>query len=429
MNYNALLDHITSGALDGALEQLYGKSRIPSERERYANAVRSFGSLYGTDRELAIFSTPGRSELSGNHTDHNNGRVIACAVDLDVIAVASPRGDGIIRVKSEGFDEEIADASNEPDEREYFTGTAILRGMRAEFEQNCSDSCGFDAYTTSDVPKGSGLSSSAAFEVLVGSIINEFSGAGADPAKIARIAQYAENVYFGKPCGLMDQTACAVGGVVSIDFEIPGNAVIEKMDFDFRGAGYALCIINTGGNHANLTPDYAAIPAEMKQVAAHFGADCLREISMAQLLPEIMVLREKVGDRAILRAFHFLRENERVAAQTAALQSGNLTAFLEGMLASGRSSFEYLQNVWTTALPDEQGVSLALAAAEEVLAKYNTDGVKAAWRVHGGGFAGTVQTLIPLEAAEELIALEDSIFGEGAAKVLTPRAAGAVRVV
>lgn len=429
MKYTALLEMIESGALDATFERLYGCDRIQTERARYAAAVRSFGQLYGVDRELSLFSAPGRSELSGNHTDHNNGCVIACAVDLDVIAVASPRKDGVIRVKSEGFDEEIADSSNEPNEREYFTGTSILRGMRAGFEQNCGSSCGFDAYTTSDVPKGSGLSSSAAFEVLVGGIIGEFAGAGAAPAQIARIAQYAENVYFGKPCGLMDQTACAVGGVVSIDFGNPNAARIEKLDFDFRSHGYALCIINTGGNHANLTPDYAAIPAEMKQVASHFGCDCLREISMERLLPEIKALRAEVGDRAILRAFHFLHENERVAAQTAALKSGNLTAFLEGMLASGRSSFEYLQNVWTASLPDEQGVSLALAAAEEVLAPRNSKGIRAAWRVHGGGFAGTVQALIPLEAAEALISLEDSIFGEGAAKLLTPRQDGILRLL
>ena len=283
---------------------------------------------------------------------------------------------------------------------------------------------GFDAYTTSNVLKGSGLSSSAAFEDMIGNILNHLYNDGkVDNVEIAKLAQYAENVFFGKPCGLMDQVACAVGGIVAIDFADPVAPVIEKIDFDMTKKGYHLCIVNTGGNHADLTDDYASVPAEMKAVAAHFGKAVLREVDGEALRREIPVLREKVGDRALLRALHFLKENERVAKQKAALTKGDFEAFLREVLASGRSSFCYLQNVYTCKNLTEQGLSLALCLAENVLADKT-----AAWRVHGGGFAGTIQAFVPTEAVEAFRTAMDEVFGSGKCIVLQIRPEGAVRL-
>ena len=309
-------------------------------------------------------------------------------------------------------------------EEKFGTSESIIAGMCAGFVKNGHAIGGFDAYTTSNVLKGSGLSSSAAFEDMVGNILSHMYNDGkVDNVEIAMLAQYSENVFFGKPCGLMDQVACAVGGIVAIDFADPTAPIIDKVDFDLSAQGYNLCIVNTGGNHADLTDDYASVPAEMKAVAAHFGKKVLREIDKDALIREIPALREKVGDRAILRAFHFLNENERVAAQKAALLKGDLDAFFTEVIASGRSSFCYLQNVYTSKNLSEQGLSLALCLAEGYLG-----GKRAAWRVHGGGFAGTIQSFVPSSEVEGYRALMDSVFGEGKCIVLRIRPVGAVKV-
>ena len=296
--------------------------------------------------------------------------------------------------------------------------------MAAGFSEKGCRIGGFDAYTTSNVLKGSGISSSAAFEDMIGNILNHLYNDGkVDNVEIAKLSQYAENRFFGKPCGLMDQVACGVGGIVAIDFADPKDPVIEKIDFDFSGAGYRLCIVNTGGNHADLTGDYASVPAEMKSVAAYFGKEVLRDTDENAVLAAIPALREKVGDRAILRALHFFAENRRVAAQKAALKAGDLDTFLANVIASGRSSFCYLQNVYTTKNVSEQGLSLALCLAERVLS-----GKRAAWRVHGGGFAGTIQAFVPTEDVAEFRAVMDAAFGEGRCMVLRVRPEGALRV-
>ena len=296
--------------------------------------------------------------------------------------------------------------------------------MAAGFVKNGHAIGGFDAYTTSNVLKGSGLSSSAAFEDMVGNILSHMYNDGrVDNVEIAKLAQYSENVFFGKPCGLMDQVACAVGGIVAIDFADPSAPVIEKVDFDLSAKGYNLCIVNTGGNHADLTDDYASVPAEMKAVAAHFGKKVLRELDEEQVVAAIPALREKLGDRAILRALHFFNENKRVACQKAALMNGDLDAFFAEVIASGRSSFCYLQNVYTSKNLSEQGLSLALCLAEGYLSDK-----KAAWRVHGGGFAGTIQSFVPTEAVEGYRAIMDATFGEGKCIVLRIRPVGAVKV-
>ena len=404
---------------------LYGEENLAAANARYIKAVDEFCGVFGDGRDLELFSVAGRSEISGNHTDHNFGKVIAASIDLDIIAVASKRDDMMINIKSEGFPIDEIDVSDpQPDEKFFYSSGSIISGMTRGFLNNGYKVGGYDAYTTSNVFKGSGLSSSAAFEDMVGNILNHFYNDGkVENPEIAKIAQYAENVFFGKPCGLMDQTACAVGGFVAIDFKDPKNPIIEKLDFDLTGAGYSLCIVNTGGNHADLNDDYASVPAEMKSVAAHFGKPVLREVEEADIIAAIPELREKCGDRAIMRALHFVNENKRVAAQTEALKSGDLAKFFEGVHASGNSSFKYLQNVYTTKNITEQGLSLALCLAERVLT-----GRDAAWRVHGGGFAGTIQAFIKNEDIADFRRVLDGAFGEGATTVLKVRPYGAIKV-
>ncbi len=426
MNAIEIKNKISMGGLDCTFEELYGKEKVAFARERYINAIGEFEKLYGGDRQINLFSVSGRSEISGNHTDHNHGCVIAASIDLDIIAVASATNNSVIRIKSEGFPEDTVDFSkyNTPVAEKFGSSESIIAGMAEGIAKEGFKIGGFDAYTTSNVLKGSGLSSSAAFEDMVGTILSHLYNDGKiDNVLIAKLAQYAENVFFGKPCGLMDQVACAAGGMVFIDFKDPKVPVIEKLDFDLSAMGYNLCIVNTGGNHADLTGDYAAVPAEMKAVAAHFGKAVLRETDEAAVLSDIPALREKVGDRAILRALHFFNENKRVAELTKAIKANDLDAFFSGILASGRSSFCYLQNVYTTKNVSEQGLSLAICLAEGYLS-----GKKAAFRVHGGGFAGTVQAFVPSSDVEGFKALMDSAFGEGACLVLRVRRDGAVRV-
>ena len=426
MNTTAIIAEIKKGTLDERLAYIYGKAALEAQKERYVKAIEEFSDIYGADREITLYSVAGRSELSGNHTDHNSGCVVAASIDLDIIAVASARNDSIIRIKSEGVPEDAVDFSAyvNPVEAKYGSSESIIAGMCAGFKKDGYKVGGFDAYTTSNVLKGSGLSSSAAFEDMVGNILSHmYNDGGVDNVEIAKLAQYAENEFFGKPCGLMDQVACAVGGIVAIDFKDPKAPVIEKVDFDITEKGYNLCIVNTGGNHADLTDDYASVPAEMKAVAAHFGCKVLREVDEAKFVSEIAALREKVGDRAILRALHFFNENKRVANQKAALANDDLDAFFAEVLASGKSSYCYLQNVYTTKNLCEQGLSLALCLAEGYLS-----GKKAAWRVHGGGFAGTIQAFVPQNEVEGFRALMDSVFGEGKCIVLRIRPEGAVKI-
>ena len=437
MPLSSLVAAIDAGELDATFEALGSKGGAPVQRERVKALCATFAAMYGADREVGLFTVAGRSELSGNHTDHNHGCVIAASISLDVLAVASPRADGIIRLKSEGFDEDVVDIASytEPDESRFGTSAALIAGVCKGFTNHGHAVGGFDACTVSTVFKGSGLSSSAAFEDMIATILSHLYNKGeVDEVTFSKISQYAENQFFGKPCGLMDQVACAVGGIVAIDFADPTAPVIEPLPFDMTAAGYHLCIVNTGGNHADLTDDYAAVPAEMKAVAAHFGKSVLREVTAEQVIAAIPALREKLGDRAILRALHFLSENDRVASQKAALQTAIAAAdvatrdaavdkYFEGVLSSGRSSFCYLQNVYTTKNITEQGLSLALCLCEQVLG-----GKRAAYRVHGGGFAGTVQAYVPAELVETFTAVMDGAFGEGATYDLRIRPVGAARI-
>ncbi len=426
MKATELIKLIKSKRLDGELGRIYGEENIDSQRDRYLEAVSEFVNIYG-DLEASIFSVPGRSELSGNHTDHNHGKVMAGSINLDIIAIASRTDDMTIKIKSQGFDMDVVDIKTykTPNDADFFKSSALIAGMSRAFENAGAKAGGYVAYTTSNVFKGSGLSSSAAFEVMVGNILNYFYNDGeVDNVEIAKMAQYAENVFFGKPCGLMDQMACAVGGFVYIDFEDTKNPVIEKIPFDLSGQGYALCIVNTGGNHADLNDDYASVPHEMKSVAKYFGKEYLRQLDKKTILDNVEKLRGEVGDRAILRAIHFFNENERVAAQAEALKGGDTQKFLDYVIKSGNSSFMYLQNVFTTKNVSEQGLSLALAITDSVLG-----GKGCAYRVHGGGFAGTIQAFVKTELVKEYRSAIDSAFGNGACHVLRIRPDGAIRVI
>ncbi len=411
--------YMLSGGASELLTALYGVD-IEAKTARLMALLDTFEDRYGSDRPVAMFSVPGRSELAGNHTDHNHGRVIAGSIDLDVIAVAAPRADGVIRVASEGFDELIVtpDQTLAPAPTLFGTSASLVAGMVNGFAESGYAVGGFDAVMTSDVLRGSGLSSSAAFEVMIGTILNHLYNEGnMDAITVAKLSQRAENIFFGKPCGLMDQCACAVGGMITIDFADPTQPVVEPIPFDLTVAGYALCIVDTGGNHADLTPDYASVPAEMKAIAAALGKTVLRQTDEAEVLANIEMLRASCGDRAVLRALHFFAENKRVATMLTALKANDLASYFDGVSASGHSSFCYLQNVYTTVNVKEQGLSLALCLCDAL--------PTAAHRVHGGGFAGTIQAYVALDRVEEFRSSMDAVFGKDACRVLHIRTVGA----
>ena len=370
------------------------------------------------------FSAPGRTEIGGNHTDHQRGRVLAAAVNLDTVAAVRENGTDMIRILSAGYPRcEINVKELTPQEQEINSTPALIRGVAARFVQLGCEVKGFDAYCESTVLPGSGLSSSAAYEVLIGTIINHlFFDGRVSQAEVAQIGQYAENVFFGKPCGLMDQTASAVGNLVTIDFFEKDHPEIKPVAFDFSSCGHALCIVDSGADHADLTDEYAAIPGEIKTVAACFGKDVLTQIEEKEFFAAIPALREKCGDRAVLRAVHFYQENARVPKQVAALERGDFDTFLKLVKESGYSSYMYLQNVIPAGYKAHQDVALALAMCEHFLAG------KGAYRVHGGGFAGTVQAFVPFEILDAFCAGVDGVLGAGACHVLSIRPQGGVEM-
>ena len=384
----------------------------------YEELKTKFAQRYGRGAEY-IFSAPGRTELGGNHTDHQHGLVLAAAVTLDTKAAVAENDDGCIRVISEGYAPvtvPVDELSPCPEERN--TAAALVRGVAAGFARRGYPLRGFDAYVVSDVLPGSGLSSSAAFEVLIGTVINVLSGCALNPAEVARIGQYAENEYFGKPSGLMDQTASAVGGIVAIDFAGPAAPVITPVEFDFAACGYALCIIDSGAGHAELTAEYAAIPNELKAVCRVFGKEYLREVDEREFYARIAEVRRAAGDRAVLRAAHVFGENRRCAAETAALVAGDFERFLQLVSESGRSSWMYLQNVIPTGSTARQELAFALLLCERLL------GGRGAFRVHGGGFAGTVQAFVPEDMLDDFRTGIDSVLGAGSCRVLSIRRTG-----
>ena len=380
-----------------------------------------FQKTFGSAPER-YFSAPGRTEIGGNHTDHQRGRVLVAAVDLDTLAAVRRNGTGTIRILSEGYPMSVVELDKlEPQEGEINSTPALIRGVAARFVQLGCKVEGFDAYCTSTVLPGSGLSSSAAYEVLIGTIINHlFFDGRVSQTEIAQIGQYAENVFFGKPCGLMDQTASAVGNLVSIDFFEKEHPVITPVNFDFASCGHALCIIDTRASHADLTDEYAAIPMEIKQVCAHFGCQVLTQIDEEAFYAAIPALRLECGDRAVLRCIHFYQDNARVPKQVAALENGDFDAFLKLVSESGRSSWMYLQNVIPAGYKEHQDVAVSLALCEHYLQG------RGAYRVHGGGFAGTVQAFVPFDLLPEFRAGIDAALGQGACHVLSIRPQGGV---
>ncbi len=425
MNTEMLIGKIRNGELDSKLKDIYVDDKLLDyQKNRYIEAIRKFEEIYGTG-DAKIFSAPGRSEVGGNHTDHQHGNVLATSINLDSIGVVRATDDNIIRLVSDEYDEiviSLDDILLKHEEKE--TTTSLIKGVVSGFLNRQFKVGGFLAYITSDVLIGAGLSSSAAFETLIGTILsglyNDMSVSAID---IAIIGQYAENIYFGKPCGLMDQMACSVGNLVYIDFENPKEPVVEKIDFDMEQYGYSLCITDTKGSHADLTDEYAAVPQEMKVVAKHYGKDVLRGIAAADILKEIAVLRSKFGDRSVLRALHFVNENERVIKEVNSLQTGNFEQFLHYVKESGDSSYKYLQNVYASSDVQCQNVSIALATSDLILAE---NGVS---RVHGGGFAGTIQAFVKNGYVDEYKRNMDAVFGEGSCSSLRIRKYGGIQVV
>lgn len=425
--YNEVKKALEEKSLDESFAAAYTKAHFDEQYERFSGVLADFSEQYGEDgeREIALFSAPGRTEVGGNHTDHNHGKVLAASVDLDAVAAASKNDEGIVRVKSRGYSIDTVELTDlEVNDEDAGRSRSLVRGILARFKELGYNIGGFDATTASKVLSGSGLSSSAAFEVLVGTILNHlYNGGKISPVEIAKIAQYAENVHFKKPCGLLDQMACSVGGFVTIDFEDPSNPIIEGVSLDFEKTGHSLCIVDTKGNHSDLTDEYGFVRSEMESVAEFFDKKVLREITKCQVIENAQEIAKVTGERAVLRALHFFGENGRVEKEVAALKKGDFEEFKALVVESGFSSYMYNQNVYSNKEPKNQPLSLALALSEDLLKG------KGAWRVHGGGFAGTIQAFVPNELLEKYTALMKSIFGDDCCYVLNIRPVGGARFI
>lgn len=425
MNTKLLMEELKQGVHDDLLLTIYvDENKVKEQRNRYIHAVESYEAYFG-ENNVCIYSAPGRSEIGGNHTDHQHGKVLAAAINLDAIAVVHKTEERVVRIKSSGYEMitiSLDNLSRVEDEKE--TTTALIKGVLAACRERGYYLGGFQAYITSDVLIGAGLSSSAAYETMIGTIVSGlFNNMKISPIEIAMMGQYAENVYFGKPCGLMDQMACSVGGLVHIDFKNPKAPVVEKISFDLNKYGYSLCITDTKGSHADLTADYAAIPEEMKMVAAYFNKEVLAEVEKEELLRNIVALRNKVGDRPVLRALHFMCENKRVEQEVDTLNQENVPAFLKLIKESGDSSYKYLQNIYSNSDVQNQNISLALAVSELVLKE---NGVS---RVHGGGFAGTIQAFVKNDFVEAYRKQMNQIFGKDVCNILKIRNYGGMKVL
>lgn len=424
MNLTEIKNALKQKKLDNEFAVVYTKEQYALQYERYLEVLNDFEELFGSDREVSLFSAPGRSEVGGNHTDHNYGKVLAAGISLDAIAVASKNDDGVIKIKSKGYPMDTVYCSDlAVKEDEYSKSSALIRGIADRLTQLGYKVGGFDATTASMVLSGSGLSSSAAFEVLVCTILNHLYNDGKiDPVEIAKISQYAENVHFGKPCGLLDQMACSVGGFVTIDFENPEKPIIKKVDFDFSSCGHSLCIVDTKGSHCDLTDDYAAVRSEMESVANYFGKKVLRFVNKEDVIKNAADISKKISERAVLRALHYFGENEKVEKLVSSLDKKDFEQFKKTIIESGYSSYMYNQNVYATKSPLNQPLSLALALSEDLLRG------KGAWRVHGGGFAGTIQAFVPNEMLSKYKELMNSVFGNDACYVLSIRPFGGVKI-
>ena len=424
--YQQLKTLLASRAMDEAFSRVYIPAQFDTQYQRFTQVLEEFKARFdekGT-RDIRLFSAPGRTEVGGNHTDHNYGKVLAASISLDVVAAAAKNDEGVVRIKSAGYPMDVVSCSDlAVRDADAGRSRSLVRGMLDRFVQLGYKVGGFDATTASQVLSGSGLSSSAAFEVLIGTLINHLYNDGkVSPVEIAKIAQYAENVHFKKPCGLLDQMACSVGGFVTIDFADPQKPVIGKVAFDFASCGHALCIVDTKGSHSDLTDDYPAIRIEMEAVAGFFGKTVLRETDKQSVLDNAAAIAKQCGERAVLRAVHFFNENERVDKEVQSLESGDFEAFKRLVIESGFSSYLYNQNVFTSKRPKNQPLSLALLVSEEILRG------RGAWRVHGGGFAGTIQAFVPLDMLDSYANAMRALFGDDACYVLNIRPVGGVQI-
>lgn len=426
-----LLQTLSDGQHDPVLAALYAldgtRESLDKARARAVHVVSRFIEEFSpaSDAAAALFTGPGRTEIGGNHTDHQHGHVLCGSVDLDMLACAAPNGLDVIRVHSEGYPAlEVALDSLSPREDEKNTSAALVRGVAAKIAELGHTLCGFDAYVTSNVLSGSGLSSSAAYEVLIGNILNHLCCGGAlDPVEIAKIGQYAENVYFGKPCGLMDQMGSAVGGAVAIDFHDPASPVVRRADYDFSASGHALCIVDTASSHGDLTDDYADITREMGAVAAYFGQKFLRDVPEADFHAALPALRASCGDRAVLRALHYYEDDRRAVEEAEALAAGDFPRFLALVNASGLSSALHLQNTWSISDPWQQAIPVCLAVGRELLAGTG------AIRVHGGGFAGTIQAFVPNDKLVSFKTGMEALLGPGKCHILHIRPQGGIKII
>ena len=413
---------LTGGTHAARLASLYccKPEETPAQAARYTAVLDGLEATFGPHAEAGLYSAPGRTEIGGNHTDHQHGRVLAGSVNIDMIAAAAPNSLNQLRVQSEGYDLCVIDLADLAARKEEENTTiSLLRGACEAFRQRGAALSGLDVYVASNVPKGSGVSSSAAFEVLIGVILNDcFMTEKVSPIEIAQIGQWAENVYFGKPCGLMDQMASSVGNIITIDFADPAHPDVEPVAVDFSKAGLALCILDSCADHADLTDEYAAVPAECRAVAAVCGGEVLRDVPFDTFLAKLPECRKQCGDRAVLRAFHIYADNDRVAKQVAALREGDFDTFLSLVTESGDSSWEYLQNVIPAGYKEHQEMGVTIAAAKHYL------NGKGAVRVHGGGFAGTAQAFVPVEMLADFKAHMEAILGEGRCHVLSIRPEG-----
>ncbi len=430
-NINILTQDLTTGHYAKTLAHLYccPEEATNLHASRFCAVLDGLCATFGAHESAALFSAPGRTEIGGNHTDHQNGCVLAGSVNIDMIAAVAANDCDMLRVQSEGYDLcEIPLADLAIKKEEENTSASILRGTCAAFAARGAALSGLDVYISSNVPKGSGVSSSAAFETMIGTILNElFLGKEGSPEKvtaleIAQIGQWAENVYFGKPCGLMDQTASSVGNIITIDFADKNAPVVTPVHVDFAKAGLALCILDSGADHADLTDEYAAVPTECRAVAAVCGAEVLREVPFDTFVANVPACRKACGDRAVLRAFHFYADNARVGKQVAALQNGDFDTFLALVNESGESSWQLLQNVTPAGYKENQDVAIAITVAKEAL------GGKGAVRVHGGGFAGTIQAFVPLALLDTFRAKTEAVLGEGKCHVLSIRPVGGYKL-
>ncbi len=424
-NTKQLIAKLENNEYQELLTDIYlDTDKISYQTQRYIAAIKRYEELYGED-EVSIYSAPGRSEIGGNHTDHQHGEVLAASINNDAIAIVKPLDEPVVKVVSGKYPLLSIDINNiEKKDKEEGTTLALIKGVLFGMKDRGYHIGGFQAYITSDVLIGAGLSSSAAFETVIGTILSGlYNEMKVSPIEIAIIGQYAENVYFGKPCGLMDQMACSVGNLVHIDFNDPANPIVEKVEFDFSAQGYSLCITDTKGSHADLTADYAAVPKEMKEVAACLGKEVLGKTTKEELFANINTLRKKVNDRAVLRAIHYVEENTRVQKEVGALQSNDFTTFLTTVKASGDSSYKYLQNVYTNHDIAHQNVSIALAISDSVL------GANGVSRVHGGGFAGTIQAFVKNDAVPEYKKAMDDVFGKDSCSILKIRKYGGMKVL